>query len=179
MANLHIGDKLIDFTLPATDGNTYRASDVLKIAKELIITFTCNHCPYAQAWEGRLIQLVHDYDPQGVHMLAISSNDATKFPADDFEHMTKRAIERHYVFPYLYDETQDVARAYGAERTPELFIFDATGTLQYHGAPDDNYEDEQAVKHHYAREALDAILIDQKVAQPETRPVGCTIKFTV
>jgi peroxiredoxin len=95
MANLHIGDKLIDFTLPATDGNTYRASDVLKMAKALIVTFTCNHCPYAQAWEGRLIQLIHDYDPQGVHMLAISSNDATKFPSDDFEHMTKRAIEKH------------------------------------------------------------------------------------
>lgn len=177
MANVHVGDALIDFTLPATDGNSYTASDVLKMAKALIVVFTCNHCPYARAWEDRLIQIVHDYDPQGVHMLAISSNDVVQYPADSFENMTRRAREKHYVFPYLFDESQEVARAYGAERTPELFIFDAGGKLRYHGAPDDNYEDEQAVKHHYAREALDAILADKAVALAETRPVGCTIKF--
>jgi peroxiredoxin len=170
MANMHIGDALIDFTLPATDGNSYTASDVLKIAKALIVVFTCNHCPYAQAWEGRLIQMVHEYDPQGVNMLA-------QYPADNFEHMTRRAIEKHYVFPYLFDESQEVARAYGAERTPELFIFDAAGKLRYHGAPDDNYEDEHAVEHHYAREALNAILADHDVALAETRSVGCTIKY--
>jgi peroxiredoxin len=177
MANVHIGDSLIDFALPATDGNSYTASKVLAMANALIVVFTCNHCPYAQAWEERLIQIVHDYDPQGVHMLAISSNDVALAPTDSFEYMTRRAIEKHYVFPYLYDESQEVGRAYGAERTPELFIFDATGKLRYHGAPDDNYEDEHAVKHPYAREALDTILAGKEVALSETRPVGCTIKY--
>lgn len=177
MANVHIGDPLIDFTLPATDENNYTASKVLAMANALIVVFTCNHCPYAQAWEGRLIQIVHDYDLQGVHMLAISSNDVAQYPADSFENMARRAIEKHYVFPYLYDESQEVGRSYGAERTPELFIFDATGKLRYHGAPDDNYEEEDAVKQSYAREALDAILAGKDVALAETRPVGCTIKY--
>jgi peroxiredoxin len=177
VANLHTDDSLIDFTLPATDGKNYSAREVLEIAKALIVVFTCNHCPYAQAWEGRLIQIVHDYDPQDVHMLAINANDAVRYPADSFEKMAQRAIEKRYVFPYLHDESQEVARAYGAERTPELFIFDAAGKLRYHGAPDDNYEDEGAVKQQYAREALDAILAGKQVAIPETRPVGCTIKW--
>lgn len=177
MALLHSGDALIDFTLPATDGQTYTASSVLKMAQALIVTFTCNHCPYARAWEDRLNQIVHDYDVQGVHMLAISSNDAGKYPADSFEKMLERAQQKRFVFPYLYDESQEVARVYGAERTPEVFIFDADGKLRYHGAPDDNYEDEDAVTHRYVREALDAILAGQPVQTPETAPVGCTIKW--
>ncbi len=177
MANLRSGDRLIDFTLPATDGNTYNASQVLSRAKALIVTFTCNHCPYARAWEDRLNQIVHDYDARGVHMLAINSNDVVRYPADNMENMARRALEKHFVFPYLFDESQNVARAYGAERTPELFIFDADGRLRYHGAPDDNYEDEQAVRQHYARAALDAIVADKEVATSETKPVGCTIKW--
>ncbi len=177
MTHLHLGDAFIDFTLPATDGQTYTASAVLKIAQALIVTFTCNHCPYAQAWEDRLNQIIHDYDPRGVHMLAISSNDVRAYPADSFEKMAERAGQKRFVFPYLFDETQQVARAYGAERTPELFIFDASGILRYHGAPDDNYDDEQAITHHYAREALDALLAGQTVQIPETPPVGCTMKW--
>lgn len=177
MAKLLSGDTLIDFTLPATDGNSYNASEVLKMARALIVVFTCNHCPYAQAWEDRLNQIVHDYDPQGVHMLAINANDTIKYPGDSMEQMVKRASEKKFVFPYMRDDNQLVARAYGAERTPELFIFDAAGKLRYHGAPDDNYEDEQAVKHHYAREALNAILAENEVAMPETPPQGCTIKW--
>src|SRR5712691_6507816 len=177
MANLKIGDPLIDFTLPATDGNSYNARTVLAIAKALIVVFTCNHCPYAQAWEDRLNQIVHDYDPQGVHMLAISSNDVSRYPADSFEKMAERAKQKKFVFPYMYDESQQIARAYGAERTPELFIFDASGILRYHGAPDDNYEDESAVKHRHAREALNDILAGKDVTMPETRPVGCTMKW--
>jgi peroxiredoxin len=177
MTNLLSGNNLIDFTLPATDGNTYNASQVLSNAKALIVTFTCNHCPYAQAWEDRLNQIVHDYDAQGVHMLAISSNDVSRYPADNMENMAKRAVEKKFVFPYLLDETQTVAHAYGAERTPELFIFDSDGKLRYHGTPDDNYEDEHSVKHQYARKALDAIIADREVTIPETKPVGCTIKW--
>lgn len=91
--------------------------------------------------------------------------------------MAKRANEKHFVFPYLHDESQNIARSYGAERTPEFFIFDAAKRLRYHGAPDDNYEDEHAVKHYYVREALNAILAGREPAQPETKPVGCSIKW--
>lgn len=177
MANLKTGDPLIDFTLPATDGKSYNARTVLGMAHALIVVFTCNHCPYAQAWEDRLNEIVEDYDTSGVHMLAISSNDVSRYPADSFEKMAERAKQKHFVFPYMYDETQEIARAYGAERTPELFIFDASGTLRYHGAPDDNYNDESAIKHYYAREALEDILIKKEVTIPETPPVGCSIKW--
>jgi len=179
MAKLRIGDTAPDFTLPATDRQTYNLQDAFKNARAVAVVFTCNHCPYAQAWEDRINAITRDYASQGVRLLAISSNNALAYPADSFENMAKRAREKHFVFPYLYDESQSVARSYGAERTPELFIFDATKTLRYHGAPDDNYEDEHAVKHHYAREALDAILAEREPALPETKPVGCTIKWKI
>jgi peroxiredoxin len=177
MSKLAAGDPALPFTLPATDGQTYALQETFKQAKAVAVVFTCNHCPYARAWEDRINAIARDYALRGVRLLAISSNDATAFPTDDWEHMIRRAQEKQFVFPYLYDEDQDVARAYGAQRTPEFFIFDASGKLRYHGAPDDNYDDEHAVKHHYAREALDAILAGQQAAIPETPPVGCTIKW--
>ncbi len=177
MANVLRGDTLIDFTLPATDGTTYHASEVAQRSKALVVVFTCNHCPYARAWEDRINQLARDYAVQGVHLLVINANDAARYPSDSVEQMIKRAAEKQFAFPYLHDDSQEVAHAYGAERTPELFIFDAAGKLRYHGAPDDNYEEEQAVQHHYAREALDAIIADKEVVISETKPVGCTIKW--
>jgi peroxiredoxin len=177
MANLRIGDTALDFTLPATDGKTYTLHESFKDSRAVVVVFTCNHCPYAVAWEDRINAIARDYATQGVRLFAINSNNASTHPGDSFENMTKRAREKHFVFPYLRDESQSVARSYGAERTPELFIFDTTRTLRYHGAPDDNYEDEHAVKHHYAREALDAILTEKELAQPETKPIGCSIKW--
>jgi peroxiredoxin len=177
MANLRIGDTAPDFTLPATDGKTYKLHEAFKNAKAVAVVFTCNHCPYAIAWEDRINAIARDYAAQGVRLLAINANNASTHPADNFENMVKRASEKHFVFPYLRDESQSVARAYGAERTPELFIFDANKTLRYHGAPDDNYEDEHAIKHQYAREALDAILAEKDLVLPETKPVGCSIKW--
>jgi peroxiredoxin len=177
MSKLTAGDIALNFTLPATDGQTYTLRDVAREAKAVAIVFTCNHCPYARAWEDRINAIAHDYAPLGVRVFAINSNNALVSPGDSWENMIQRAHEKQFTFPYLYDESQDVARSYGAERTPEFFIFNAAGTLRYHGAPDDNYEDEHAVTHHYAREALDAILADQVVPTPETRPVGCTIKW--
>jgi peroxiredoxin len=177
MANLRTGDTALDFTLPATDGQTYNLHDAFKNARAVAIVFTCNHCPYVRAWEDRINAIARDYASRGVRLFGINSNNASAYPADSFENMVKRAHEKHFVFPYLYDESQSVARSYGAERTPELFIFDAAKTLRYHGAPDDNYEDEHAVTHHYAREALDAILTDREPALAETKPVGCSIKW--
>lgn len=177
MANLSIGDQAPDFTLPATDGKSYQLSEAFKNAKAIVVVFTCNHCPYAIAWEDRINAIARDYASQGVRLLAINANNAATHPADSFANMVKRASEKHFVFPYLHDESQSIARTYDAERTPEFFIFDATKTLRYHGAPDDNYEDEHAVKHHYARQALDAILAGKGLAVAETKPVGCSIKW--
>lgn len=196
MANLKTSDALIDFTLPATDGKQYTARTVLAAAKALAVVFTCNHCPYVKAWEDRINAIARDYAERGVYILAINSNNAAKYPADSFEKMAERVQEKGFVFPYLYDESQKIAHAYGAERTPEFFIFDASGALRYHGAPDDNYDDEaqrywrrsdsasgdnhndeDVIKHHYARQALDAILAGRDVAEPETPPVGCSIKW--
>lgn len=177
MANLRIGDTALDFTLPATDGKVYNLYEAFHNSRAVAVVFTCNHCPYAIAWEDRINAIARDYATRGVRLFAINSNNALTHPADSFENMVKRANERHFAFPYLHDESQNVARSYGAERTPELFIFDATKTLRYHGAPDDNYEDEQAVKHHYAREALDAIIAEREPALSETKPVGCSIKW--
>ncbi len=177
MSKLAAGDIALNFTLPATDGQTYTLREVAREAKAVAIVFTCNHCPYARAWEDRINAIARDYASAGVRLLAINSNNALVSPGDSWENMITRARDKQFVFPYLYDESQDVAHSYGAERTPEIFIFDAAGTLRYHGAPDDNYEDEHAVTHHFVREALDAILADQAIAIPETKAAGCTIKW--
>jgi peroxiredoxin len=142
----------------------------------VVVLFTCNHCPYAQAWEDRLIRVARDYDDKGVGFVAISSNAPEQYPADSPEAMRQRADEKNFPFPYLFDGSQVVARAYGAERTPEVFVFDKEGQLRYHGAPDDNYEQAQMTTP-YLRNALDAILAGDKVPVAETPPVGCTIKW--
>jgi peroxiredoxin len=176
MANLKPGDEAISFELPGVDGQPHALSDY-EDKDVVVVVFTCNHCPYAQAWEGRLIQAQVDYADQGVQFLAISSNDAEKYPADSFDAMKERARQQGYSYPYLYDESQEVAEAYGAERTPELFVFDQDRTLRYHGTIDDNYEDPGAVEHRYLRDALDAVLAGRRPTVTETPPVGCTIKW--
>ena len=177
MSTLGIGDKALDFTLPATNGQTYRLQDAFQQAKAVAVVFSCNHCPYVRAWEDRINALARDYAARGVRLFAVNSNDAQGYPSDSWERMIERAKEKEFVFPYLYDESQEVARLYGAERTPEFFVFDAGGELRYHGALDDNYEDEDAVKQRYVRDALEAVLAGQEVVVRETRVVGCTVKW--
>ena len=125
MAKLRTDDTALDFTLPATDGKTYNLHDAFKNARAVAVVFTCNHCPYAIAWEDRINSIARDYATQGVRLFAINANNASTHPADSFENMAKRASQKHFVFPYLHDESQSVARSYGPERTPEFFIFDA------------------------------------------------------
>lgn len=173
---LALQSRLIPFSLKGTDGRTYRPEDFAQ-AKVLGVIFTCNHCPYARAWEDRLIRSQRDHANRGVRFVLINSNDPTKVPDDSFDQMKVRAHTKEYPFPYLFDETQEVAKAYGATRTPEIFLFDESRTLRYHGAPDDNYEDPSAVQHHYLRDALEAILAGSVPPTPETKPVGCTIKW--
>lgn len=176
MSTLEIGDKTLPFTLPGVDGQEYSLANYT--GKEaVIVIFSCNHCPYVQAWEDRIIQVQADYADKGVQLIAISSNDVQKFPDDSFSKMKERAKEKGFNFPYLFDETQEVAHNYGAERTPEFFLFDKAGTLSYHGALDDNYEDPGVVKSRYLRDALDKVLTGQAPTIAETPPVGCTIKW--
>ncbi|MBZ0302828.1 MAG: thioredoxin family protein, partial [Anaerolineae bacterium] len=125
----------------------------------------------------RLIQAQADYAEKGVQLLAINANNAVTHPGDNFDAMKQRAQEQGFNFPYLRDESQEVAHAYGAERTPEIFLFDQSGKLQYHGAPDDNYEDPDAVQQTYFRDALDAVLAGETPALAQTAPQGCTIKW--
>jgi peroxiredoxin len=176
MANLKIGEKAIPFNLPGVDGKEHSLGQYVgKYA--VVVIFSCNHCPYVRAWEDRMVQVQNEYANRGVQLIAINSNDAAKYPDDSFARMKERAGEKKFTFPYLHDETQETAHAYGAERTPEVFLFDRGGTLRYHGAIDDNYDDPAAVKRRYLRDALDAVLAEKSISEAETRPVGCTIKW--
>ncbi len=176
MANLKIGDPAIPFRLPGVDGREHALDDYADRAAVVVI-FSANHCPYVQAWEDRMVALQREYAPRGVQFLVISSNDPAQYPEDSFDRMKERARDKGYNFPYLFDETQEVARAYGAQRTPEVFVFDSNRRLCYHGAIDDNYEDPNKVRSHYLRDALEAVLAGRQPAVSETPPVGCTIKW--
>ena len=176
MSKLKSGDKALAFDLPGVDDGQHTPADYAD--KEAVaIIFSCNHCPYVRAWEDRMVEIQADYADKGVQLIAISSNDAQKYPADSFAMMKQRAQEKGFNFPYLYDETQEIAHAYGAERTPEVFLFDKSRALRYHGAIDDNYENPDAVQNRYLRQALDAVLAGQTPSVAQTPPVGCTIKW--
>jgi peroxiredoxin len=176
MTGIKIGDPSIPFRLPGVDGSMHALEDHT-MKRAVVVIFSCNHCPYVQAWEDRMIAIQAEYGPKGVQLLAINPNDENKYPEDGFEAMKARARDRGFNFPYLRDETQEIARAYGAERTPEVFLLDAAGALRYHGLIDDNYDDPAAVAHHHLRDALDALLTDVDPPTRETQPVGCTIKW--
>ena len=173
---MQLGDQAIPFTLLGTDNQQHALSDYADKAAVAVI-FNCNHCPYVLAWEDRMVQIQADYAADGVQLVAINANDVTKYPADSFPNMQVRAVEKGFDHPYLYDETQEVATAYQATRTPEVFLFDSMGVLRYHGAIDDNFEGPSAVQRHYFRDALDAVLAGETPTVASTPPVGCTIKW--
>lgn len=163
------------FALHGTDGHTHSLADYADAAA-LVVIQTCNHCPYAQAWEGRINAIQTDYAERGVRIVAINSNDAASHPEDSFPEMVTRATEQGYTFDYLHDDDQSLARALGAQRTPEVYVFGADRRLAYHGAVDDN-RDDQAVTQHYLRDALDAVLAGRAPSPSETSAVGCSVKW--
>jgi peroxiredoxin len=173
--SIAISETAPSFDLPGVDGRSHSLDDYAD-ARALVLVQSCNHCPYVQGWEGRLIAIQRDYTEQDVHIVAISSNDVASHPEDSFEQMEVRAREQGFNFDYLYDESQSIARALGSERTPEVFVFDGDRRLVYHGAIDDN-RDETAVTAHYLRDALDAVLAGTTPAVADTPPVGCTVKW--
>jgi len=175
MANIKVGDRAPDFTLTGVDDKAHSLNDYRE--RKVVVIFSCNHCPYVRAWEDRMIAIQADYLARGVQLIAINSNDADKYPEDSFENMKMRAKEKSFNFPYLRDKDQKVARSYGAQRTPEVFLFDRNFILRYHGAIDDNYDEPKAVKTPYLRNALDAVLSGKTIRVAETQPVGCTVKW--
>ncbi len=173
---LAIGEEIVHFTLPATDGSSV-SPDQFADRPVLGVVFWCNHCPYVKAWEDRLIAIQREYAGRGASLVLINSNDPVAYPDDSFEAMKIRSQEKAYPFPYLFDESQQAARGYGATRTPEIFLFDRARVLRYHGAPDDNFERAEAVTEHYLRDALDALLAGRAPSKATTPPKGCTIKW--
>ena len=171
-----VGDTARDFNLKNVDGKMYSLAGIPD-AKGYIVVFTCNHCPFAKAYESRIIELHKKYAAQGFPVVAINSNDAASEPTDSYENMQKRSREKHYPFAYLYDDTQDIAKAYGARRTPHVFVLDKDRVVRYIGAIDDNSEEPSAVKEKYVENAVDALLAGKPVATPETKAIGCTIKW--
>lgn len=163
------------FDLPGVDGRNHTLDDYAD-AEALALVQSCNHCPYVQAWEGRMMAIQRDYGDRGLRLVAVSSNDAQAYPEDSFQEMRKRAERLGFNFDYLYDEDQAVARALGAERTPEVFLFDRDRRLVYHGAIDDS-RDERTVTRNYLRDALDALLSGEQPSVTETPAVGCTVKW--
>ena len=173
---ISVGSTAPNFSLKGVDGKEH-SLDALADSKAVAVIFSCNHCPYVLAWEDRMIAIQRDYEGRGVTLIAINANNAQTHPTDSFENMVKRSNEKGFNFPYLRDETQEIAHAYGATRTPEVFLLDAERTVRYHGAIDDNYDDADAVKQHYLRDAVDAVLEGKQAPISETPPVGCTVKW--
>jgi thioredoxin-related protein len=145
--------------------------------KGTLVIFSCNHCPYVKAWEDRIVAIGNEALDKGIGTIAINSNDPANNAEDGFEAMMTRAQEKGMKFPYVVDETSAVAKAYGATKTPEVYLFDAGGKLVYHGAIDDNSESADAVKAPYLRQAIEALLAGQPVPMAETKALGCGIKF--
>jgi peroxiredoxin len=165
-----IGDSAPQFSLPDTDGVEHGPAE----DEPTVVVFTCNHCPYALAWHDRIAAAARDYPD--VRFLAVNPNDAERYPGDSYEAMQKRVAEEDWPMPYLRDESQDVARAYGAQTTPDIFVIDAEGRLRYRGAPDADHRDpgQNAV---WLREALDSVRAGEEPGRAETRPVGCSVKW--
>ena len=175
-----VGDKAADFKLKNID-NKMVAMANYKDAKGIILVFTCNHCPFAKKYESRIMDLDKNYKTKGFPVVAISPNDPTVEPEDSFENMQKRAKEKSYSFPYLMDETQNVAKEYGATKTPHVYVLekqkDATYVVKYIGAIDDNCDDASAVKEKYVENAVNNLLAGKPVTPDYTKAIGCGIKW--
>lgn len=174
----HIGDAATDFKLKNIDGKFVSLADY-KDAKGFLVIFTCNHCPYAVAYEDRIIALDKKYSKLGYPVIAINPNDPTVQPEDSFENMKKRAAEKGFTFPYLLDEGQKIYPEYGATKTPHVFLLNkenGKNIVKYIGTIDDNYDDATDVSERYVEKAVNALLVNKPIEKPNTVAIGCTIK---
>jgi thiol-disulfide isomerase/thioredoxin len=174
---LMIGNPLPVFSgLKGVDGKPHSSSGYAEPV--LVVVFSCNHCPYVQAYEDRMMEFQEAYAPKGVRLVAINSNDEKNYPDDSFDEMVKRATKRDFNFAYLRDADQKVANAFGATHTPQFFVFDGERKLRYSGKMDDSWQVPANAKDFYLRDAVDAILAGKPVKVAETHSIGCTIKWS-
>jgi peroxiredoxin len=175
---LKVGDKAVDFKLKNVDGKYLSLSD-FKDAKGFVVVFTCNECPYAKAYQDRLISIDKKFKSRGYPVIAVNPNDPSVSPADSYENMVKRAKEKSYTFPYLFDESNQVFRNYGATNTPHAYILQKENgelIVKYIGAVDDNYQDAQAVKKPYIENAIESLLQNKEPNPEFTKAIGCSVK---
>ncbi len=173
---LRINDKAPDFELPATDGETYRLSNFDE-SKVLVVFFTCNHCPYVTGSDEVTRQTVEQFAGQGVRFVGINSNSANTYDEDSFERMVARMETHHFPWLYLYDQSQEVARLYGALRTPHFYVFDADRKLVYTGRAVDSPRDTSRMTVNDLEEALNQHLAGETITLPVTNPIGCNVKW--
>ena len=174
--DLPLGTPCPDFRLPSVEGKPV-ARDDFRDAKALVVMFICNHCPYVQAIEDRIVALGREYGPRGIQLVGVCSNDPTDYPDDRPERLLARWREKRYGFPYLVDESQAVARTFNAVCTPDLYVFDGDRNLAYHGRLDDDWQHPQKVRRRELAAALDAILEGRTPSAPQTHSIGCSIKW--
>jgi peroxiredoxin len=177
-AQLAIGDAvpMTDVKMAGVDGKSVTLASVAG-KKGTLVVFTCNHCPWAKMWQTRVTEIGNAAGKAGIGMVAINANDPADYPEDDINGMKQRAKELKIKFPYVIDATSDVARAFGATRTPEAFLFDAEGKLVYHGTVDDSPKDASGVKDAWLKDAVNAVSTGKTVTTAETKAMGCSIKF--
>ncbi|MEE9288650.1 MAG: thioredoxin family protein [Bacteroidota bacterium] len=168
--------RMTEIKMKNVDGRELSIAEVAG-EKGTLIIFSCNSCPWVIAWEDRIVALGNTYQNKGFGVMVINPNDPRVNAEDSYEVMQKRSEERGFAFPYVVDATSDVARAYGATRTPEVFLFDQDGRLVYHGVIDDNAKDPKKIEAHYLRDAMEALIGGKKIPVKETKSLGCTIKF--
>lgn len=174
-----IGAKAPDFNLQGTDTKQHSLAATLageNPPKATVVVFTCNHCPFSKAYEPVLIEMANKYPAKDVQWLLINSNDPAVQPEDSFEKMQELAKAKNYPFPYLFDSTQQTAQAYGASRTPHVFLVDSKGVIRYRGRINDN-KDQTLVKSNDLADAIDAVVAGKEVANNSTKAIGCTIKW--
>ena len=173
---LDLGDEAPDFRLPATDGREYGLADFVD-ADVLVVFFTCNHCPYVTGSDEVTRKTVDAFAPRGVAFVGINSNSEKTYAEDSFDHMVARMAEHGFPWVYLYDATQDTARAYGALRTPHFFVFDAERRLIYTGRAVDSPRDTSQMTVNDLEMALEEHLAGKPISVPMTNPIGCNVKW--
>ncbi len=171
-----LGTLAPDFRLTSVDGRNWSLSDFAD-AKALLVLFICNHCPYVVAVEDRILQLQRTYGPKGVQFVGICANDPTDYPDDRPEKLLERWRNKAYGFPYLVDETQEVAKAYGAVCTPDIYLFDGGRRLFYHGRIDDNWQEPHKVQDRELAEAIERVLAGKEPPATQNPSMGCSIKW--
>jgi peroxiredoxin len=171
-----LGSPCPDFRLPAVDGQSYARDDFAR-AEALVVMFICNHCPYVKAVEDRLIGLAREFEGRGVQFVGVCANDAQSYPDDAFDKLAERWRSKGYGFPYLHDESQEVARAFGAVCTPDIFVYDKERKLAYRGRIDDSWKAPDQVTRRELAAALEALLEGRPLPREQFPSLGCSIKW--